>query len=263
MKMRTWNLNPTEKSFQVALINKLKTKASCNSLQIMKQKKDYSPDWENSESWEEIEWEKALKFSDNLASSYFHMLERFSDLPYAEELIATKLGDQNLIQYEDFFLESEWNFESTEDHIDDELVDSIDFSEKPEPGDLLFFESSPAYQKARQIALGWCNVIASVLRPDDQFSGIKVLFLMGRLLSYLSLSIADGTFEHINGNISFAKRALNQINSIIGELDKLEKESSRYSTVFTIVRDHLLENHDLVIDYLLGCKKRQKDDNKS
>ena len=193
----------------------------------MKQKKDYSPDWENSGSWEENEWEEALKFSDDLASSYFRMLERFSDLPYAEELIATKLGDQNLIQYEDFFLENEWDFESREDDFDEELIDSIDFSGKPEPGDSLFFESSPVYQKARQISLGWCNVIASVLRPDDRFWGIKVLFHMGRLLSYLSLSIADGTFEHINGNISFAKRALSQINSIIGELDKLEKESSR------------------------------------
>ncbi len=217
------------------------------------------PDWDNCDNWRECDWENALKYSDDLASQYFHMLEQYSDLPYAEDLIAKKLNEKNMVPCDHVFGDYEWYTDSKEqDDFDDDFIDPEVEIGGSQPGDSLFYETSPIYQKASQITLGWCNVLSSVLSPDDRFRGLNVLFHMGRMLSFISLSISDGTYEHINGNMIFTKRALNLVNQILGELKKMEKKCSRYTTVFDIVQKHLLECHDLLIDYLLECKDRQK-----
>ncbi len=220
----------------------------------MNKENSYIPDWDNCDNWTESDWENALKYSDDLASQYFHMLERYGDLPYAEDLIAKKLNDKNMVRCDDVFGDYEWYIDSKDD---DDLVDAdFDLGES-QPGDSLFYETSPIYQKASQITLGWCNVLSSVLSPNDRFWGLNVLFYMGRMLSFISLSISDGTYEHINGNMIFTKRALSLVNQILGKLNSMEKKCSRYSTVFKIVQEHLLECHDLLVDYLMECKKRQ------
>ena len=221
--------------------------------------KGYIPDWENSYNWEEFEWEEALKYSDHIASRYFRMLERFGDLPNADELIAAKLGEQN------FFL--------TEDDDYDELIDGdaddfSDFKESEErtepnlgiePGDSLYFECSPLYKRIRQITLGWSNIFSTVLKPEDRYWGLKILFFHGRVLSYISLAVGDGTFEHINGNIIFTKRSLHQINVIIGEIRSKSQESPHYNSMLSLINFRLLEIHDLLITYLFDCKRRKKD----
>lgn len=223
---------------------------------------NHIPDWDNSDNWQEIEWEHALKYSDDLASRYFVMLERFDDLPNAEELIAAKLGEQNFFQLEECGYDDDWDneisdFNTFDDHEDNDL---LGFDDKVTRGDSLYFETCPVYSRARQITLGWCNIVSSVLKPEDRFWGISILFNLGRLLSYLSLSIGDGTFEHLNGSVIFAKRSLQQINFVLGEIRSKTEESPNYKSMFGIVKTHLLENHDLVIDYILDCRQRQKDD---
>ncbi len=224
----------------------------------------YVPDWDSSDTWQESEWEAALKYSDHLASRYFRMLERFDDLPNAEELIAAKLGKQNFFQLEDVEYSSEW-WDDPDDFDDmdpDTADDELEVLDRIERGDALFFETSPVYTKSRQITLGWCNIVGSALLPADRFWGIRVLFQLGRLVSYLSLSIGDGTFDNINASIIFAKRSLFQINQIIGDIEAKSSEVQQYRPMFNIVNTYLLENHDLVVDYLLDCNKRQKDDKK-
>ena len=66
----------------------------------MNNERKFTPDWENSYKWEEFEWEEALKYSDNLASRYFKLLDRFGDLPDVDVIIAAKLGEQNFSQFE-------------------------------------------------------------------------------------------------------------------------------------------------------------------
>ena len=223
----------------------------------MATEKNYTPDWENSYRWDEQEWERALKYSDHLAYRYFRMLDRFGDLPHAEDVIAAKLGEHNFLQFDEY---DEYVYEDG-DELDD-LEKALDFERSEEfdfPNDSFYYESCPVYQGARQITLGWCNVVASVLHPNDRFWGVRILFYFGRILSYLSLGIGDGTYEHLNGNIIFAKRALHLINVILGELELQTTTWDRYHSVFNIIRKRLLDTQELLVNYLLDCKKRQKD----
>ena len=140
--------------------------------------------------------------------------------------------------------------------------DALEKTDKfpPGPGDALYYEGCPVFQRARQISLGWCNILASVLSQSDRAWGMKILLYMGRILSYLSLSIGDGTFERVDASTAFAKRTLHQINLILGELQEKTKTSPEYKSMFKLINDHLLETHDLVITYLNDCRKRKNGD---
>ena len=213
----------------------------------------FEPDWDESASWDEFEWEDAFKYSEHQTAQFFRMLERYGDLPNAETFIAERLGDHALISKDDDT--------SLEDFLEgwDEALEKTD-KFPPGPGDSLYYEGCPVFQRARQISLGWCNILASVLSQQDRAWGMKILLYMGRILSYLSLSIGDGTFDRVDASTAFAKRTLHQINLILGELQKKTKTSPEYKSMFKLINDHLLETHDLVITYLNDCRKRKNSD---
>lgn len=212
------------------------------------------PDWDNSEKWDEFQWEQALKFSDDAAARYFRMLDRFGDLPDAEELIAASLGDYGFFEFEEPY-DEDWASENEFDEDQEE-----DENEPIVPGDSIFFEASPLYQRARQISLGWCNIEASVLAQDDRMWGMVLLLHLGRLLSYLALSIGDGTYERADASIAFAKRAMAQINTILGELQAKSQESKKYESMFNLVSERLLETHDMIVTHALECRKNRASD---
>ena len=216
------------------------------------------PDWKNSEQWNEFQWEQALKYSDHSAARYFRMLDRFGDLPDAEELIAASLGDLGFFEFDDEFSE-DW---TEEDEFGDgaETEGSDEGSDPIVPGDAMFFEASPLYKRARQISLGWCNIEASVLAKEDHMWGLIILLHLGRLLSYLSLSIGDGTFVRAVANIAFGKRSLSQINNILGELQTKSQECPKYAGMFNLVSEHLLETHDMLILHVEECRRHNEDD---
>lgn len=220
-------------------------------------KQEYSPDWDNSDRWTEHQWEQALKYSDGMAARYFRMLDRFGDLPDAEELIAARLGDQQLFELDDGELDHDWigaNLNTDGDVPDDDSPEEIAYDDRTGPGDSFYFETRPVYQRARQVALGWCNILASVLRSEDRFWGLKILFHMGRVLSYLALSVGDGTYERASGSIAFAKRALAEVNTILGEIDNKVEETPKYATMFKLIRELLLDNRGLIVNHLVECR---------
>lgn len=214
------------------------------------------PDWDNSDNWDEYEWEQALKHSDHVAGRYFRMLERFGDLPDAESFIAGSLGEQNFFEFQDdtYYFdddEDDWQ-EDAEESGDDE----DDEDERTGPGDTLYFETCPVYQRARQISLGWCNILSSVLKPEDRMWGLDVLFHLGRILSYLSLCIGDGTFDRLSASIAFAKRSIQEVNTILGQIDAKNQATTKYRSIFKLIRDHLLETHDMLVTLLFDLRKR-------
>ncbi|MDP7743440.1 MAG: hypothetical protein QGF67_18515 [Lentisphaeria bacterium] len=216
------------------------------------------PDWNKSEQWTEFQWEQALKYSDHSAARYFRMLDRFGDLPDAEELIAASLGDLGFFELDDEFAE-DW---AEEDEFDEDAESgtSDDDGDPIVPGDAMYFETSLVYKRARQISLGWCNIEASVLAKEDHMWGLVILLHLGRLLSYLALSIGDGTFDRAAASIAFGKRSLSQINTILGELQGKSQESPKYAGMFNLVSEHLLETHDMLVAHIENCRRGDDDE---
>lgn len=214
-----------------------------------------TPDWSQSHTWDEFEWEQALKYSDHVAARYFRMLDRFGDLPDGEDFIVAKIGDQNFFEVDDDTdFDDDWESDEDGDGFSGEGDDDVD---SIAPGDSLFYETYSVYKKTRQVSLGWCNILATVLQPDDRIWGAKILFYFGRMLSALSVSIGDGTFERPAGSVAFAKRASSHLNHVLGEINAKEQLSPAYEPMFKMVREHLLELHDEIIDYLTDLRRRE------
>jgi hypothetical protein len=223
-------------------------------MSVERQKK--RPDWENSDRWTEYSWEEALKYHDDVAGRYFQLMERFGDLPDAEDLIAARLGQDDVLEFDDgdyttFEGDSGW---------EDELVDLDDEDDDSpiRPGDMMYFETATVYKIARRLSLGWCNIMASVLGPGERFWGMGILFHLGRVLRYVALSIGDGTFDRLNASIAFGKRAHWEINYVIGAINAMSAEKPRYANSLDCIRDHLLKCEQSLVDYLLDCRTRRE-----
>lgn len=241
-------------------------------------------DRQNPDFWDEFEWEQALRDSDDYARRYFQLLERFSDLPAANELITAYLGrgagdddcsfdcDQCEERWScDLSLANEWNTaadnewdEEEDGEDDDDEEGGTDFErgdEGPvEPGDTYFYESDNRFKLLRQVALGWCNVYAAILPPESRRIGIKALFHLGRALGNLSYSIGDGLYEHPAASVAFAKRALGHLNAALGAMHQLTSEKARLAPLLGAMRQHVFKSRSAVFDHLQECRRRCRED---
>jgi hypothetical protein len=219
-----------------------------------------TPDWSNSDSWDEFEWEEALKHRDDLAAHYFRMLERFGDLPDADQIITAKLGHQSLLDFEQELFGTEDLWQDDDEFDDDDELEEDGMAADQEglplpPGDSLYYETMPVYRKVEKITRGWCNIQATVLRGDSRMWGLQVMFRLSRIMSYLAISIGDGTCAQQPASITLAKRAAYESNLILGELQRKSAESDKYKRMLLPIIDLLMEAHEMMVDYLMGLRK--------
>ncbi|MCH2175321.1 MAG: hypothetical protein MK193_06295 [Lentisphaeria bacterium] len=220
------------------------------------------PNWDNAEEWDEFEWEKTFKYSEHLSASYFELLNKFGDLPGADDYITQKLGDRFPPAMEDseVFQNIEVGGDAFSLEDGDVWEDGDDEGLGVYPGHPLFYESTPVFIRARQLALGWSNVLASVIQPHDKMWGLEIQLYLGRIMTYSSLCIGDGTYQRPNSSIAFCKRILYQINMVIGKIDEKKGESANYNSMFKKILQLLLETHDLTVGLLQELRNHDSND---
>ena len=215
---------------------------------------------EPDKDWDEFDWERALRESDDFAVRYFQLLRRFYDLPGANELIAHHMGADFEESLPDCTFECEecggrwqcefaspldWNPESREMPAEEDVPDPDPESEEP-----LFFESDPVFVMLRQAAVGWCNIYAAILPPDSRIKGLKILYHVGRSMANLAYSIDDGLSDQPAASIAFTKRSLAQLNHALGYLNQLIREKPRLKKILTTIREHLINANEALLDNL-------------
>jgi hypothetical protein len=174
--------------------------------------------------WNEFDWERALRESDNYAARYFRLLQRFCDLPGADDLITRQLArefnaDQALPDCDgdcascdlrwncEFALHTEWDMGRGYGGMDEEMAagemaddeageSDVEALEAGTKGDPLFFETSPTFHLLRQTALGWCNVYSVILPGEAAETGLRILYHIGRALANLRRSLRAAEGEH-------------------------------------------------------------------
>ena len=216
-------------------------------------------------NWNEFDWEAALRDSDASATHYFRLLQRFSDLPGANELISRHMGPEFDMNLPDCELDCDscerrwdcdalagscdWHGDCEEEQSDEAAgADATPVAE--EDSEPLFYESDPAFVALRRSAVGWCNLYAAILPPDSRVLGLRVLFHIGRALANLGYSIDDGVYEQPAGSIAFAKRSLAQINLALGGLNQLMSERTRLRDVLVRIRTDLVAARSAAVDHL-------------
>ncbi len=236
-------------------------------------------DKQQPEEWNEFDWERELRSSDEYAQRYFQLLERFNDLPGADELISSFLGaevdDVFGCEYDCEECEHRWEcsdniFEGLDDSFEeqqymsgleeemeegDESVEglsenggSIEFDEE------LFFERDPRFESLRRVSHGWCNLYAAVLPPKARHDGLKVLFHLGRGMGNLSCGLGEEGQEFSAASIAFTKRALAHINLSLGLMRRLMQGHPRLAPLLGALRRHLLNARGGIFDHLQKCR---------
>ena len=233
----------------------------------------HPPDTAN---WTAYDWEKYLRESDRYAAHFFELLKRFCDLPGARELIAQKMGkefkgDVLDCSFDCDHCDSRWdcefsNFEEmdelpppADDDEDDDSPEDAGDDRPMEPGDMLFYETEPAFNTLRQTAIGWCNVYAAILPPDTRPLGLKILFHLGRALANLAYSIGDGTYEQPAASVALGKRSLDQLNTALGLLAELLRDRPRLAKILGAMKTHLFHCQEAVEDHVQKCHAVQKE----
>ena len=220
------------------------------------------------ETWDEFEWERGLRESDDFATRYFRLLKRFCDLPGADELIAQHMGPDFTEELPDCDVDCsscpdrwECDYGNPEDgtpvdqHETPEGEDADQGGPRtPERGDSFFYETDPVFLTVRQAAMGWCNVYAAILAREDRPKGLKALFHIGRALANVAYSIGDGLYEQPPASVAFAKRALGQVNQALGIVNEMMAEHPRSRKVLGALRDHLGKAREDVVDHISRCR---------
>lgn len=227
---------------------------------------------EDTSEWNEFDWERSLRESDEYAHRYFKLLRRFSDLPGADELISKHLGtevDGESCSFDcencdrrwdcDFPLMEEWSTEW--EWEDEEPRDSESGSSAtPVPGDTWFYESDARFQVLQRLTLGWCNVYAAVLSPEDRRRGLNVLFHLGRALGNLSYSIGDGLYDQPRASVAFGKRSLHHLHTAMKQVDDLTVERPRLRPLLGAMKEHFLKVREGLFDHIQKCRSMEGED---
>jgi hypothetical protein len=209
-------------------------------------------------TWNEFDWERALRESDGQARKYFQLLQRFCDLPGGDELIARQMGGS----FEEGFLDFELGDLSVDWDMDLPDLDDGEDGDGDEDGDedddnVLFYERDPVFSSLRQAAIGWCNVYAAILPDEARPAGLKVLYYIGRALANLAFGIDDGGYDHPAGSVAFAKRSLACLNQAIQTIDRLVRDHPRYEELLRTIRGHLVGCTDGLTDHIQRARKQR------
>lgn len=209
------------------------------------------------DTWNEFDWERALRESDEQARKYFLLLQRFCDLPGGEELIARQMGAGFEQAFLDFDFEADWDFDGLNEELEGGTGDDAN-SNGNDDDDVLFYERDPVFSSLRQAAVGWCNVYAAILPEEARRDGLNVLYYIGRALANLSFGVDDGTYEHPAGSTAFAKRSLACLNRAIATIDRINQENPRYQDLLRTIRNHLVGCTDGLTDHIQRARTTKR-----
>lgn len=204
------------------------------------------------ENWNEFEWETAFKRSDKFAHTYFQLLSQYGEFPENDVLIEEKLK-KTYNNLEDFY-DSDLILASDSNSFSDEFNDEI--SEEEMSQEIQKVSSNPVYANLKRCALGWSNILSSLLKEEDKETGLKILYFLGRALATTICTISEDAGKA--GNTAFIKRTLFYINSCNGLIDKLIGSRSELAQLLNEIKQQFVQIHDLTVDYLMKTKSAEE-----
>ncbi|MCH2205247.1 MAG: hypothetical protein MK132_05175 [Lentisphaerales bacterium] len=211
---------------------------------------DNMPEWSDHKNWTEFDWEMAMRQSDDFASKYFKLLEKYGELPGSDDIILQKIDGKAPILMDDgdYYVDFDPEELAEIEEDDDEIFEAG-----------FYYENMPSFMLLRQVSIGWCNIYATFLLPEHRKHGVTILFHLGRALAHLIGSLGDGTYDPPASHLASGKRALDQVNKAIGFVDQLTTLRPAYKKVTAAINKHLTEVQEKIIDHVYKLKSKAQD----
>lgn len=209
---------------------------------------DGNNDYSTEQNWNEFDWEKAFKKSDKFAHTYFKQLAKYGEFPENTDIIEDNL--QNAFKNVEEFYESDLILASENSSFSDEFSDEP--SDEEIDSEIKKFVTNPLYINLKRTALGWCNILSSLLKEEDKETGLKILYYLGRALATTICTLSEDAGKA--GNTAFIKRTLFYINACGGLLNKLIESRPELAELLSEISKQFSTIHDLTVDYLLQTR---------
>ena len=174
-------------------------------------------DFDDSEVWNEFQWEAFLKAQDQKTEKYFGLMEKYLDHPDRDALIAQEMGWN--FEFEEEWQEIEGEFQEITDEMESEMEDDLD----DELAEEVF--SHPAFEDAMKVHYWIEEVISrhSGLSEHPVFAGFVGRF--ATCSAKLAGALYQDSTDEIGMVIAFLKRGLKAANDSLGFLEELKTRS--------------------------------------
>lgn len=208
---------------------------------------------EEPEIWDEHQWEEFMRESDKRTEKYLWLMDKYSDHPDSDRIIALEMGWFHMLSEIDREDEDSWL-----DGYLNELEEGEEWKQVTgyEPTELDDFEDLPLYQKALDYTLKGLKVLKDLkdIRDDS-------LDAFASSLTIPPAKIAGGfsfgfEMESIGGNIANCKRGLTAANKMLSTLQELRDKKIINSSTFRTLYSEGKEVRDELAIYIVELRER-------
>ena len=200
----------------------------------------------NGESWNEFQWEKEIRRDERRISCYFRELPGCLDLPGEEEMIfSTLLSSPDLVPTGGN--PDSLRFWQRPDEDDEEYEDSDDPPRRRPCAEIV--------EEIDRLATEWNVCCASSLRSNLDLHGLGIVCAYGKLLARTA-DFVDTEADTARGlKISLGKRALADLNELVGALEQLSTLQRSLATDLALAVELLGHVRERLIDLVEQLRK--------
>lgn len=172
--------------------------------------------------WDEYDWERFLKDQDQKAQRYLDLLERYSDHPRRDEIVAEEMGWLEFVSEDIQVWMSDSSQEQEEDGEEESARGNRDGREGEEED---AFEGHPLYRRVLELTVWLDEVFA---RKGDVFAEHPAAMVLSdqicELGAKLAAALSDSDGDEIGMTIAYLKRALHATHRCLEAVLQLHKE---------------------------------------
>lgn len=209
---------------------------------------------EESEIWDEHQWEEFMRESDKRTEKYLRLMEKYADHSDSDRIIAIEMGW--------FHLLSNTNCDETHSWLDGHIEEFEEGEEWKqitgfEPNEFDDFEDLPLYQKAYDFTLKGLNFLKN--QPQEVQDDSVHAFVSS--LTITPAKIAGGfsfgfEMESLGGNIANCKRGLTAANRVLTVLQEMKDKKIMDETNFRELYSEGKEVRDDLAIYIVELRER-------
>lgn len=208
----------------------------------------------NGKNWNEFQWEREIRRDERRISCYFRELATCLDLPGEEGIIFDNLMEQpGLVP-----TGADPGHWRMWDSLDPELDDDDDAEDGTDPTRRRRRPGDDLVEQLDKLAGEWNVIFAVKLRANLQDEGLATACAFGKLLARMA-DFTDADANEFTGlKISLGKRALRDLNDLVGMLGALGEfqRSLRPETMLLI--ELLQQIRERLVDLLNALRKKSE-----
>jgi len=193
--------------------------------------------------WDEYDWERFLQQQDRKTERYMELLEKYLDDPNRDQIIASEMGWNHLID------ESGANWMEEADSLFSEEMEMIEeFGEDEEAGfEEEGFEMHPLYQAAFALTV-WLDQLFEELGDFQNHPlAVKLATQSAIASAKLAAALSDDDVDELGMTIAYLKRALKAITNALEAAAQLKKEIKLSPKGFATLNQRLFQIRDGII----------------